>query len=162
MPSIVCIVGNSNSGKTTLIEKLIPELKSRGYRIGTVKHASHGFDIDKKGKDSWRHRAAGADSVLVSSPGKIAFLKNTDSTGLDHLISYFQDIDIVIAEGYKHENKQKIEVFRKDVSAKPLFIGHPELAALVTDADIQPGVEKFGLEEISAIADFIEKNFIRK
>ncbi|NJL59409.1 MAG: molybdopterin-guanine dinucleotide biosynthesis protein B [Desulfobacteraceae bacterium] len=164
MLPIICIVGNSDSGKTTLIEKLIPELKRRGYRIGTIKHASHGFDMDQKGKDSWRHRAAGADAVMVSSPGKIAFMQNTDSDSLDHLLSYFRNTDMVIAEGYKHDAKPKIEIFRKGISssAQPLFLGSPDLAALVTDAEIETECEKFGLEDIAAIADFIETRFLSK
>ncbi len=78
MPQIICIVGRSQSGKTTLIEKLIPELKRRGYRIGTIKHSHHIFDFDKTGKDSWRHKDAGAETVIVVSPGKIAMVKNDD------------------------------------------------------------------------------------
>ena len=75
MPPILFIVGKSQAGKTTLIEKLIPQLKKRGYKIGTIKHAHHGFIVDKKGKDSRRHQEAGADTVLVASPGKIAMVK---------------------------------------------------------------------------------------
>lgn len=157
---MICVVGNSNSGKTTLIEKLIPELKRRGYRIGTVKHASHGFEIDKKGKDSWRHRAAGADAVLVASPGRIALVKNSDSDSLDNITLYFQDTDMVLVEGYKKENRHKIEVFRKGVSDKPLFIGNPELIAFVSDTDIDAGVAQFGLDDIAALTDFIENRHL--
>ncbi|HAO23009.1 MAG TPA: molybdopterin-guanine dinucleotide biosynthesis protein B [Desulfobacteraceae bacterium] len=158
MPKMICIVGNSDSGKTTLIEKLIAELKRRGFRVGAVKHASHGFEIDKKGKDSWRHRAAGADTVLVASPGRIALVKNSDSDNLDNISAYFQDTDIVLVEGYKKEHKPKIEIFRKGVSDKPLFIGNPELIAFVSDSDIDAGVAQFGLDDIAALTDFIEKH----
>ncbi len=71
MPQIICIVGRSQSGKTTLIEKLIPVLKNRGHRIGTIKHSQHIFDFDKSGKDSWRHKDAGAETVIIASPGRI-------------------------------------------------------------------------------------------
>lgn len=161
MPTMICVVGNSNSGKTTLIEKLIPELKRRGYRVGTVKHASHGFEIDKKGKDSWRHRAAGADTVLVASPGRIALVKNSDADDLDSISAYFQDTDIVLVEGYKKENKPKIEVFRKTVCDKPLFAGNPELIAFVSDTEIDAGVAQFGLDDIKNLAEFIENRFLR-
>ncbi len=161
MPPIVCIVGHSDSGKTTLIEKLIPELKRRGYRIATIKHASHGFDMDKPGKDSWRHRTAGADAVMVASPGKIALMQNTNSDSLDDMLPYFRNTDMVIAEGYKHDRKPKIEIFRKGTSEQPLFPENSDVIALVTDANIQTECEIFGLEDISAIADFIETRFLR-
>ena len=117
MTPIISIVGKSESGKTTLIEKLIPELKKRGYRIGTVKHALHGFQIDREGKDSFRHKAAGADTVVVVSPKSIAMVKNGGGETLDFVVKYFSDMDLVITEGYKRENKPKIEVFRKSLQA---------------------------------------------
>ena len=101
MPPIISIVGNSDSGKTTLIEKLIPELRHRGYRVGTVKHASHGFDIDRRGKDSWRHHQAGAEIVVVASPEQIAMVKNDPCDSLDCLERYFEGVDLVLAEGFK-------------------------------------------------------------
>ena len=85
MAQIIAVVGKSSSGKTTLIERLIPELKKRGYRIGSVKHAHHGFQIDKKGKDSYRHRAAGADVVVVASPDEIAMVKRINTDSLENL-----------------------------------------------------------------------------
>jgi len=85
MPPIISIAGKSGSGKTTLIEKIIPELKKRGYKVGTVKHAYHGFDLDQKGKDSWRHKEAGADMVIVSSLDRIAMVKNNEHDSLECL-----------------------------------------------------------------------------
>ena len=162
MPPIISIVGNSDSGKTTLIEKLIPELKKRGYRVGVIKPAHHGFNIDKEGKDSWRHKVAGADTVLVSSPGKIAMVKDEPCGSLDGLHPYFSDLDLVITEGYKREDKPKIEVFRKSVHPAPVCTNNDHLMALVTDSEIDIGVPKFGLEAVESIVDLIESRFLKK
>jgi molybdopterin-guanine dinucleotide biosynthesis protein B len=161
MPPIISIVGNSNSGKTTLIEKLIPELKKRGYRVGVIKHAHHGFNIDKKGKDSWRHKVAGADTVLVSSPGKIAMVKDEPCGSLDCLQPYFTDLDLVITEGYKREDKPKIEVFRNSLHPSPVCTNNDHLIAMVTDSEIDIEVPTFGLEAVESIVDFIENRFLK-
>ena len=159
MPQIISVVGNSKSGKTTLIEKLIPELKNRGYRIGTIKHTSHGFDMDKKGKDSWRHKAAGADTVVIASGEKIVMVKDENSAGLERLGKYFDDVDLVITEGFKKENRPKIEIYRSHNSA-PLCQNDKTVIALVTDTDIRVNVPVFGLEEIKSLADLIEKKYL--
>jgi molybdopterin-guanine dinucleotide biosynthesis adapter protein len=160
MPPIISVVGKSGSGKTTLIEKLIPEIKKRGYRIAIIKHAFHQFDIDKEGKDSWRHRAAGADTVIVASHGRIAMVKNHNSENIDSMAAYFSDTDIVITEGYKRENKPKIEVFRAAAHKEPLCLGNLDLIALVTDTDVDLNVPRFGLEDIEKLADFIEEKYL--
>ena len=157
---IICIVGKSESGKTTLIEKLIPELKKRGYRIGSIKHACQRFDIDKKGKDSWRHRRAGANVVIIASTDKIAMIKDNDCESLDNLEKYFQNVDLIIAEGYNKNNKPKIEIVRKATRKKPLCLHDSKLIALVTDLDIGHRVPRFGLEEIDNLADFIENKYL--
>jgi molybdopterin-guanine dinucleotide biosynthesis protein B len=160
MPMIISVVGKSQSGKTTLIEKLIPELKKRGYRIGTVKHTFHGFDMDKKGKDSWRHKAAGAETVVVVSKGKIAMVNNENCETLSGLEKYFDDMDLIITEGFKRKNRPKIEVCRSARNKKPLCKENDNLIALVTDMDINLNVPTFGLEEIEALADLIEKKYL--
>lgn len=160
MPPIISIIGKSESGKTTLIERLIPELKKRGYRVGTIKHAPHGFDIDKKGKDSWRHKEAGAETVLVASQGKIAMIKDNNSETLDSLEKYFYDVDLIITEGYKRENKPKIEIHRSSRHQRPFCLDDDNLIAFVTDSDIDVTVPKFGLDEIEKIADLIEKKYL--
>jgi molybdopterin-guanine dinucleotide biosynthesis adapter protein len=160
MPAVICIVGRSQSGKTTLIEKLIPVLKKRGYRIGTVKHTHHVFDFDKTGKDSWRHKDAGADTVVIASPGKIALVKNDHHGTLDGLVGYFDDLDLVITEGFKRENKPKIEVVRAARHTKPLLQEDHQLVAVVTDVEMHPGVPVFGLEEVEKLADFIKNRFL--
>lgn len=160
MPPVISIVGKSESGKTTLIEKIIPELKKRGYKIGTIKHAYHGFDIDQKGKDSWRHKKAGADMTLVASPGKIALIKDENSESLAHLEKYFDDMDLVIVEGYKKESRPKIEVFRSTRHRQPLCQGDDNLIAFVTDTDLDLKAPRFGLEDIEKLADLIEKKYL--
>ncbi|MBW2019936.1 MAG: molybdopterin-guanine dinucleotide biosynthesis protein B [Deltaproteobacteria bacterium] len=164
MPPIVSIVGKSDAGKTTLLERLIPELRARGYRIGTIKHDVHGFDIDHEGKDSWRHKQAGAHTVAISSPKKVAVIKDVViEECLDSLASkYFLDVDIILAEGYKKEDKPKIEVFRSQVHEKPLCQGDDYLMALVSDASLDLGVPHFELDDIKGLADFVEKKFLSK
>jgi molybdopterin-guanine dinucleotide biosynthesis protein B len=161
MPAVICVVGRSQSGKTTLIEKLIPVLKKRGYRIGTVKHTHHVFDFDKTGKDSSRHKDAGAETVVIASPGKIAMVKNDHEGTLDGLVNYFDDLDLVITEGYKREKKPKIEVVRAARHTKPLLQDDRQLMAVVTDVDMHLKVPVFGLEEINLLADFIENRFLK-
>ena len=164
MPPIVSIVGNSDAGKTTLLVKLIAELTARGYRVGTVKHDVHGFDIDHEGKDSWRHKQAGAHTVVISSPVKTAIVKDVETEEtLDGLASkYFENVDLILTEGYKKEDKPKIEVFRSRVHAAPLFGGDERLAALVSDTRLDLGVPRFDLDDITGLADFVEERFLSK
>jgi molybdopterin-guanine dinucleotide biosynthesis protein MobB len=114
MIPIVSFVGNSNTGKTTLIEKVIPELKKLGYRVAVVKHAHHGFEMDQPGKDSWRFAQAGSDLVVIASPQKIVLIEQTDKElYLDKLIPRIADkVDVILTEGYKgyqHPDSVKIE-----------------------------------------------------
>ncbi len=162
MPPVISVVGKSRSGKTTLIEKLVSELKRRKYRIGIIKHAHHAFEMDKRGKDSWRHKQAGADTVIVATQGRIGMVKDMDPDTLDDIIPLVGDMDLIITEGYKRENKTKIEIFRSAAHKKPLCRGNSSLAALVTDADIDLGVPRFGLEDIQGLADFIESRFLKQ
>ena len=160
MSPIISVVGRSRSGKTTLIEKLIFELNKRGYRIGTVKHAFHEFEIDREGKDSWRHKKAGAETVIVASADKIAMIKDEPYNTLNSIEKYFYDMDIVIAEGYKKENKPKIEIVRAEIANSPLCREENNLIALVTDTDTKLNIPTFGLEQVDKIADLIEKLYL--
>jgi molybdopterin-guanine dinucleotide biosynthesis protein MobB len=161
MPPVVSIVGRSESGKTTLIELLIPELGRRGYRIGTIKHTHHALEIDRSGKDSARHRAAGARTVILASSGQIAMIKSTASESVADLIKYFDDVDLLITEGYKRENTPKIEILRAAVHSELLCRSDPGLIAVASDADIRVHVPVFRLDDPMAIAAFIEKRFLR-
>ena len=160
MPQMISIVGRSQSGKTTLIEKLIPALKQRGYKIGTIKHSHHIFDFDKTGKDSWRHKDAGADTVIIASPGKIAMVKNDYLGSLDGLQRFFDDLDLIITEGYKKEDKPKIEVVRAARHADVLLEHDKHLVAVVSDVELQLNVPVFDLEDVDRLADFIEKKYL--
>ncbi|MFZ0134885.1 MAG: molybdopterin-guanine dinucleotide biosynthesis protein B [Desulfobacterales bacterium] len=156
MPVILSIVGKSGSGKTTLIEKLVAELKRRGLRIGTVKHSAHEIEMDKPGKDSWRHKQAGADTVMVVAPQTVAMIKSLASPKLEDLEKYFEDVDLVLTEGFKSGGMPKIEVFRQAVHAQPLCGDDNRLIAFVTDSAIEPGVPTFGLNDIAQLADLVE------
>jgi molybdopterin-guanine dinucleotide biosynthesis protein B len=161
MPQVICIVGRSQSGKTTLIEKLIPVLKNKGYRIGTIKHSHHIFDFDKSGKDSWRHKDAGAEAVIIASPGKIAMVKNDDRGTLESLLDYFGDLDLVITEGYKGARQAKIEVVRAARHDDVLLREDGHLVAVVTDAEVELDLPVFGLEDIDNLAEFIEDKYLK-
>ena len=161
-PKIITIVGKSNSGKTTLLEKLITCLTGRGYKIGSVKHAHDGFEMDKEGKDSWRHRKAGARATLVITQDKVAIVKDDKTSYSEKMRSYLSDMDIILAEGFKRQNFPKIEVFRtQSVHKQPLCMEDKNLIAFITNSDYKPDVPVFGLEDINQIADFIESNFLK-
>lgn len=160
MPPILSIVGKSDSGKTTLIEKIIPALKQKGYRVGIVKHAHHGFELDQAGKDSWRHQKAGADTVMVASPGQIAMVKRFSSERLDDLAPFFSDMDILISEGFKRDRAPKIEVFRKARHAQPACLTDDMLMAIVSDSPLDVSVPCFALDDVDGIADFIVTRFL--
>jgi len=160
--NIITIVGKSNSGKTTLLEKLIAHLTDKGYKIGSVKHAHDGFEMDKKGKDSWRHKKAGAAATLVITDNKIAMVKD-DTTGyIEKMCTYLSDMDIILAEGFKKQALPKIEIFRTGGEHKhPFCMADENLIAFVTDSDHDLNVPVFGLEDIREIAEFIEHNFLK-
>lgn len=155
---MVSVVGNTGSGKTTLIVKLVRELKQRGYKIGTIKHAHHGFDLDKKGKDSYRHKEAGADAVMVAGPGKIALIKDEPVINLAVLETYFSEMALVLMEGFKREKTPKIEVYRSEIGSEPLPT-QDNLIAFVTDSDLNRSVPTFGLDDAGKLADMLVETF---
>jgi molybdopterin-guanine dinucleotide biosynthesis protein B len=160
LPPVISIVGKSESGKTTLIEQLLPELKRRGYRIGVVKHAHHGFDMDRKGKDSYRHKQAGADTVMIASPGRIAMIKDVRGERLDDLIPFFKDMDLLITEGFKRERVPKIEIFRAERHQHPACLEDDTLMAMVSDTPLDITVPQFATADIQAIAEFIVVRYL--
>lgn len=133
---VIGIAGWSGSGKTTLLTKVIPRLTARGLKVSTLKHAHHEFDVDKPGKDSHTHRAAGATEVLVSSANRWALmheLRGAPEPGLDVLLSHMSPVDLVIVEGFKAWPVTKIEVFRKDVGKPPLHPADNHILGIASD-----------------------------
>jgi molybdopterin-guanine dinucleotide biosynthesis protein B len=164
-PAVVSIVSKKDSGKTTLLEKLIPILKRRGYRVGTVKHDTHGFDIDREGKDSWRHKQAGAATVVISCPWKLSLIQDVErEVGLDEIVArHFGDMDLVLTEGYKHAGKPQIEVFRSTAHSAPIHAqgATGTLVALVSDVPCDLGVPRLQIDDAAGLADFIETTFLK-
>ncbi len=163
---ILCFVGRSNSGKTTLIERLIPVLVNDGYRIATIKHAGHGFNLDTEGKDSWRHKRAGASTVIVTSKGSLAMFTDVDEdVRVEELRArYVQDsTDLIIAEGWKHEGYPKVVVVRDHVGE--VEVSPEGLLALVSNKPldrIPAGVPVLDPDDIAGLAAVIEKRFPRR
>jgi len=163
MPPIVSIVGKSNSGRTTWLERLIPDLRRRGYRVGVVKpHAHADFEFDVPGKDTWRMAQAGAEAVAIASPGKIGLVRRVErEPALDEVVTLFADsVDIVLTEGYKWAGKPKIEVSRAARSTT-LICDPSELLAVVADHPLNLPVPQFDLDDIVGLADLIERRFLR-
>lgn len=161
MIPIISIVGKSESGKTTLIEKLVPELTRRGYRIATVKHDVHGFEVDREGKDSWRHKRAGAHTVVIASPKKIALIRDVEKDWTLEEIreTLVNDVDLILSEGYKKDVQPKIEIFRKEKHKELLCTKEDNLVAIVSNQPFKIGVPCFDLNDMKGLTDFIEKRF---
>jgi molybdopterin-guanine dinucleotide biosynthesis adapter protein len=158
--NIIGITGWKNAGKTTLTERLVSELVSRGLRVATVKHAHHEFDIDHEGRDSYRHRKAGASEVAVVSSKRWALiheLEGETEPPLDAVIARLAPCDLIIVEGYKREGHPKIEVRRqgaKDSAA--LAPDDSSIIAIASDTEIdQENLPVFHLNDAAAIADFV-------
>ncbi|MGB6119704.1 MAG: molybdopterin-guanine dinucleotide biosynthesis protein B [Mesorhizobium sp.] len=156
------VTGWKNSGKTTLVERLVTELTARGWRISTVKHAHHAFDIDKPGTDSFRHRAAGAGEVAIVSSGRWALmheLRAEKEPDMASIIARLAPCDLVLVEGYKREAHLKIEARRSAAKdSAPLAPGDPNIVAVAADhATDAGGLPVFDLDDIAAIADFVER-----
>lgn len=158
MPPIVSVVGRSDSGKTTFLEKLIPALKSLGIRVAVVKHDSHGFEMDRPGKDTWRLRQAGADAVMISAPNQMALIRSgmEREASLDELAALVgNQVDLVLTEGYKSGDKPKIEVSRQEISGGELLCSKEELLAVVADGPRPVDVPRFGLEDAAGVANLL-------
>jgi molybdopterin-guanine dinucleotide biosynthesis protein B len=163
MLPIICVVGASNSGKTTFMEQLIPEIRRRGYGVGTLKHDVHGFEMDREGKDTWRHRKAGARTIAIASPLMLAAIRETDEEmPLEQIAGrFFWDEDILLTEGYKHSRFPKIEVFRSAVEAKPICGPQDNLLAIVTEDQVELDIPVFRFGKVSGVADLIEERFLK-
>ncbi len=159
-PPIISIVGYSGSGKTTLMEKLIGELTRRGYRVGSIKHDVHGFQMDKPGKDSWRHKQAGACTTVISSPYQIGMVMDVDHDHKpDELRKFFHNVNVILTEGYKKQNRPKVEIFRSEIHERPLCQEDDNVIALMSDIPVEMKVPRFTLEDIHGLVDFLVERF---
>ncbi len=160
MPSIISIIGTQNSGKTTLVEKLVAELTARGRRVATMKHAAHGTTFDQPGKDSWRHIQAGSRATIISSPEQMVLVREAaPDAGPEELARYLgEEYDIILAEGFKQGKGLKIEVHRKEIG--PPLSGIEGLLAIATDEPLERDTRQFALDDIKGMVDLIEDGFI--
>ncbi len=157
MTRLISIVGQSGVGKTTFIEKLVPELKRRGLRVAVVKHHAHPTPLDTVGKDSWRFAQAGADAVVVSSPVEVArFERTTRELALAEIAAQLDGFDLILTEGFKREAAPKIEISRAAISTA-LLCREPDLLAVVCDYPAPTSAPRFALDDAVGVADLIER-----
>jgi molybdopterin-guanine dinucleotide biosynthesis protein B len=153
------LAGWSGSGKTTLMMRLIPALLQSGITVSTLKHAHHEFDVDQAGKDSWRHRQAGAQEVMISSERRWALmheLRGAAEPTMAEVLRRMSPVDLVLIEGYKRDAHPKLEIYRESVGKPLLALEDDSIVAIASDAPV-PGVTRprFALEDTAAIASFI-------
>ena len=157
----VHIVGRKNSGKTTLVVELVQHLTAAGYRVGTIKHTHHHHELDTPGKDSHRHRAAGAAVVGILSPGMTAVFRPTDdatqdaSGRYDHLAPMFADCDIVLVEGNLHTTAFKVEVWRAAVTEAPIALSDATISAVVTDDPVELTAPTWSRSDVARVAQLL-------
>jgi molybdopterin-guanine dinucleotide biosynthesis protein B len=161
MPPIVAIIGKSETGKTTLIQKLIQELKSRGYRVATIKHTHHDVAFDQPDKDSWRHIQAGSEATIISAPDQIVLIKPVpQALTIDQMACHLGEAyDIILAEGFKESNVPKIEVHRKEIG--PPLSAIRKRIAIVTDVPLTIKTRQFSTDDVRGLANLLEKGFIK-
>ncbi len=159
---VLSIVGRSNSGKTALIERLLPWLAARGWRVGTLKHDVHGFRMDHEGKDTYRHFQAGSRRVVIAGPSEVALRERVEAPlEAGALVErFFGGMDLVITEGYKTGSWPKVEVVRAARSPEPICLGDETLAAVATDVPGPWPVPSFGLEDAEGLGGWIERCFL--
>jgi len=156
---VYSFIAKSGTGKTTLIEKLIPELKSRGLRVAVMKHDAHEFDVDKPGKDSWRMTHAGADVTVIASATHSAVMENRPVPA-DELLKGIRDVDVILTEGYQQGPWKKIGVHRA-ASGNVLPVISDRYIAVVADGDVDVPAPHIGLDDVKSLADFIISDMSR-
>ncbi|SLN46585.1 Molybdopterin-guanine dinucleotide biosynthesis adapter protein [Roseovarius gaetbuli] len=152
------VTGWKNAGKTGLMERLVTEITGRGIRVSTVKHAHHTFDVDHAGKDSHRHRVAGATEVLLASRNRFALmheLRDEDEPSLAMLLDKLAPVDLVLIEGYKRDTHPKVEAFRAETGNPLIATNDPTIRAVASDSPLDLDRPVFDLDDTLAIADFI-------
>jgi molybdopterin-guanine dinucleotide biosynthesis protein MobB len=159
---VISIVGFKNAGKTTLTERLVAELVQRGFQVSTIKHAHHAFDIDHEGRDSWRHRQAGAHQVAVISGARLAFveeLRGRPEPSLAEIIARMEPCDLILTEGYKWEKHPKIEVRNIADQQPKLAENDASVVAIAASEAISAAVPVFAREDAEGLCDFIIGKF---
>jgi molybdopterin-guanine dinucleotide biosynthesis protein B len=157
---VIGLAGWSGAGKTTLLTRLIPHFREQGLRVSVIKHAHHDFDIDVPGKDSWRHRQAGAEEVLVASGRRWALmheLREAPEPLLPELLTKMSRVDLVVVEGFKSEPYRKIEVHRVANGKALLFPDDPGIVGIAADAALQTALPVAHLDDIQAIAAMMQR-----
>lgn len=152
------VTGWKNAGKTGLMERLVTEITGRGITVSTVKHAHHTFDVDHPGKDSHRHRVAGATEVLLASRNRFALmheLRDEAEPTLEELLSKLMPVDLVLVEGYKRDRHPKVEAFRAETGNDLIAPGDPTIRAVASDTPMDLDRPVFDLNDTKSIADFI-------
>lgn len=162
MPKVLSVVGRSNSGKTTVIERVVSLLVARGWRVGTLKHDVHGFEMDHEGKDTYRHFESGAHRVAIAGPFELAYRERLGSPVESGAVvaRLFEGMDLVLTEGYKTGSWPKVEVVRAARSPEPLCVGDPTLRAVVTDLPGPWPVPAFRLDDADGLANWVEREFL--
>jgi len=164
MTPVLCITGCGKCGKTTMVERLVTELTGRGYVIGTLKHDVHGFSMDHEGKDTWRHKQAGARAVAIIGPDQVAVVRSTPQSEFSvyDAIQMLGPVDLVIAEGFKRTSFTKLEIFSSVRNEGQLLCGNdPQLLAVAGDLPVETHVPVFNWNEVGAIADFVEQRLLK-
>jgi molybdopterin-guanine dinucleotide biosynthesis protein MobB len=154
------IVGWKNAGKTGLMERLVTEITSRGFTVSTVKHAHHTFDVDHEGKDSHRHRVAGASEVLLASRNRFALmheLRGDEEPTLEQLLTKLSPVDLVLIEGYKRDSHAKVEAHRAETGNPLIALNDLTIKAVASDVPLDLDRPVFDLNDTGAVADFILK-----
>jgi len=159
-PPIVTIVGRAKIGKTTFLVKLIAELTRRGVKVAVIKHTVHTFDFSQAGKDTWKHAAAGAPIVALSSPREMVITRPLDKEmEIDEIAAMLGEVDLILTEGYKRAHKPKIEISRQERGTEPVS-RREDIIAMVSDHPIELNVPRFDLDDAGGVADLIQTRFL--
>lgn len=166
IPVVSIVSTKSGAGKTTLIEGIIRDLKTKNYKVGILKHDVKKFQIDHPGKDSYRFSEAGADSVVIDSPSKLALIQNlSKEKSIDEILQLFKYEDIIIMEGFKNNSFPKIEVHRKEADSNLLCkssqFDYKNIIAVASDEGLDVDIPVLSIDNTAAISDFIEKTFLK-
>jgi len=160
LPPVVSVVGRPKVGKTTFLAKLIAELTRRGYRVGVIKHSVHEFDVAQAGKDTWQHAQAGAKAVAFASAKQLVITRSVErELSIDEVAAMLGNVDIILTEGYKHADKHKIEISRRELGTT-LVSRRKDVIAVVSDHDVDLSVPRFNLEDIAGVTLFLQARYL--